>query len=188
MRFRRALWAVPFVTMLSALPVFCQTVRVTLTGSVTDAQGRTLQGAQITVDPGAVSAVSDAQGLFTLAALPNGEYTVTIKYKGFTTLAQTVTLGAGQSSHIVAALQVATNKEDVQVYAGRQGGEIEATNRTLTADNIINVLPSDVITSLPNANVADAIGRLPSVTLERDEGEGKYVQIRGTEPRLSNLT
>jgi TonB-dependent receptor len=188
MRFRRALWAVPFVTMLSALPVFCQTVRVTLTGSVTDAQGRTLQGAQITVDPGAVSAVSDAQGLFTLAALPNGEYTVTIKYKGFTTLAQTVTLGAGQSSHIVAALQVATNKEDVQVYAGRQGGEIEATNRTLTADNIINVLPSDVITSLPNANVADAIGRLPSVTLERDEGEGKYVKVRGTEARLTHTT
>jgi len=45
-----------------------------------------------------------------------------------------------------------------------------------------------VITSLPNANIADAVGRLPGVTLERDEGEGKYVQIRGTEPRLANLT
>src|SRR5262249_60493154 len=53
---------------------------------------------------------------------------------------------------------------------------------------IVQVLSSEVITSLPNANVADALGRLPSVTLERDEGEGKYVQIRGTEPRLSNLT
>src|SRR6202011_3787537 len=49
-------------------------------------------------------------------------------------------------------------------------------------------LPSEVITSLPNANVADALGRLPGVTLERDEGEGKYVQIRGTEPRYSNVT
>jgi len=55
--------------MLAASPVFSQTVRVTLTGSVTDAEGRTLQGAQITVDPGDVSAVSDAQGLFTLASL-----------------------------------------------------------------------------------------------------------------------
>ena len=50
------------------------------------------------------------------------------------------------------------------------------------------MLSADVITSLPNANIADAVGRLPSVTLERDEGEGKYVQIRGTEPRLSNTT
>jgi len=32
------------------------------------------------------------------------------------------------------------------------------------------------------------VGRLPSVSLERDEGEGKYIQIRGTEPRLSNVT
>ena len=48
--------------------------------------------------------------------------------------------------------------------------------------------PETVITSLPNTNIADAVGRLPSVSLERDEGEGKYVQIRGTEPRLSNVT
>jgi len=36
--------------------------------------------------------------------------------------------------------------------------------------------------------MADALGRLPGVTIERDEGEGKYVQIRGTEPRLANVT
>jgi TonB-dependent receptor len=52
----------------------------------------------------------------------------------------------------------------------------------------VQVLPAKVITSLPNTNIADAVGRLPSVTLERDEGEGKYVQIRGTEPRLSSVT
>jgi hypothetical protein len=33
-------------------------------------------------------------------------------------------------------------------------------------------LPAEVITSLPNTNIADAVGRLPSVSLERDEGEG----------------
>ncbi len=45
-----------------------------------------------------------------------------------------------------------------------------------------------MIRSLPNANLADALGRLPSVSIERDEGEGKYVQVRGTEPRLTNTT
>lgn len=57
----------------------------------------------------------------------------------------------------------------------------------MSAD-IVQVEPAGVIASLPNTNVADAVGRLPSVSLERDEGEGKYVQIRGTEPRLNNLT
>src|SRR6202008_3242601 len=59
-------------------------------------------------------------------------------------------------------------------------------NRTLAAENILQVLPSDVIVSLPNANIADALGRMASVTIERNEREGKYVQIRGTKPRLSN--
>ncbi len=74
------------------------------------------------------------------------------------------------------------------MYAEREHGEAEAINRTRASDNIIQVLPVEVITSLPNTNIADALGRLPSVTLERDEGEGKYVQIRGLEPRLSNVT
>ena len=56
------------------------------------------------------------------------------------------------------------------------------------ADNVLQVLPADVITSLPNANVADALGRLPSITLERIEGEGVYVLVRGTEARLTNVT
>src|SRR5258708_32970025 len=56
------------------------------------------------------------------------------------------------------------------------------------AGTTVQVLPAEVITSLPNTNIADAVGRLPSVSLERDEGEGKYVQVRGPEPRLTNLT
>ena len=72
--------------------------------------------------------------------------------------------------------------------AERLSAEAEAVNIERTADNIVQVLPLEVIRSLPNANMADALGRLPSVTLERDEGEGKYVQVRGTEPRLTNTT
>jgi TonB-dependent receptor len=74
------------------------------------------------------------------------------------------------------------------VEASRPHGEAEAINQTRTADNILQVLPAEVITSVPNANVADAIGRLPSVTLYRIEGEGVYIQVRGTEPRLTNVT
>ena len=85
-------------------------------------------------------------------------------------------------------MEVASASESVTVTAERVHGEAEAINRERTAENILQVLPAEIITSLPNANVADAIGRLPSVTLERDEGEGKYVQIRGTQPRYNNVT
>src|SRR6202043_2991921 len=98
------------------------------------------------------------------------------------------TLAPGQVSHVDAVMQVAGVSEEVTVSAGRQRGEAQALNRERTADNIVQVLPAEVITSLPNTNIADAVGRLPGVSLERDEGEGKYIQIRGTEPRLSNVT
>ena len=85
-------------------------------------------------------------------------------------------------------LDVTSSSQEVLVTDDLPRGEAEAINRTRTADNILQVLPTEIITSLPNANVADALGRLPSVTLERIEGEGVYIQVRGTEPRLTNVT
>ncbi len=188
MRFAVSGFTISCVLAAVALSAFGQAGRGTLTGAVTDAQGRPLQGAAVAVDPGAVTATTDAQGLFTFPALNGGVYTVTVTYAGFQTFTQAVTLVSGQPTRLEASLKIAESTQRMDVYAGREGGEVEAINRTFNADNIINVLPADVITSLPNANVADAIGRLPSVVLERDEGEGKYVKVRGTEPRLTNTT
>ncbi len=188
MSVRRAILAILILFTPLVPRVHAQAGRGTVTGSVVDAQGIPLQGAKISLDPGGASTISDATGQFTILGASVGSYTVTVSYAGFGNYSKAAMVAAGQSSRVEATLSVASSTQQVQVYAGRQGGEVEAINRTFNADNIINVLPADVITSLPNANVADAIGRLPSVTLERDEGEGKYVQIRGTEPRLTHTT
>ena len=63
-----------------------------------------------------------------------------------------------------------------------------ALQQQKTAANIVNVMSGDEIRALPNYNAAEAAARIPGVSTERDEGEGKFVQIRGTEPRLSNVT
>ena len=130
---------------------------------------------------------SDREGNFTIANLPPGDYEIKVSYVGFRSLATHVTVHAGQAAKVDIVLQVALT-EEVNVTVDRPRGEAAAVNRQRTADNIVEVLPAEVITSLPNTNIADAVGRLPSVSLERDEGEGKYVQIRGTDPRLSNVT
>jgi TonB-dependent receptor len=159
-----------------------------ITGKVTDTGGGILPGAKISVDPGGIDMVSDAQGEFLVTGLVPGTYKVTISYVGFATSTKSIAVAAGQIATADVQLPVASEKLQVLVTAPRASGEAEAVNRERTADNIVQVLPADVIRSLPNANMADALGRLPSVTIERDEGEGKYVQIRGTEPRLANLT
>src|SRR5262249_25484384 len=169
-------------------PAAAQERKGTIVGHVTDVNHDVLQGAQVKVQPTAQIAATDSQGQFTISGLLPGKYTVTVSYVGFETYSGEITVNAGEVAKLDPVLRVGKVSEEVVVRADRQRGEEEALNRERTADNILQVLPYDVITSLPNTNIADAVGRLPSVSLERDEGEGKYVQIRGTEPRLSNVT
>jgi TonB-dependent receptor len=180
-----------FATLLTACTAgiaFGQNTKGILSGHIADTVGAVLQGAQVAVSPTARQVTSDGQGNFLITDLDPGSYEVDIKFVGFKDFSAKVTVSAGQVARVDATMQVASSTEDVVVYADRLHGEAEEVNREHTSPNILNVLTSDVITSLPNANIADAVGRLPGVTLERDEGEGKYVQIRGTEPRLSNTT
>jgi TonB-dependent receptor len=159
-----------------------------ISGHVTDTSGGALVGAQVNLQPMGVNVVSDVQGQFFINDLERGSYTLTISYVGFAAYTGKVEVAAGQVANFEAKLEVASQNLEVLVNAQRPSAEAEAVNRERTADNVVQVLPADVIRSLPNANMADALGRLPSVTIERDEGEGKYVQVRGTQPRLTNTT
>jgi TonB-dependent receptor len=165
-----------------------QSRKGTITGQITDVSGAVLKGAKIAVAPSGVVVVSDVSGNFFVNGLDPGTYTLTISYVGFAPLTKTVELAAGQNASLNTQLSPQTQSLSVLVTAPLASGEAAAVNEERSADNIIQSLPADVIRSLPNANMADALGRLPGVTLERDEGEGKYVQIRGTEPRLTNTT
>jgi TonB-dependent receptor len=182
------LWAFA-VVVLGVIPSMAQQRNGTITGHVTDATKAVLKGAQVELQPSGQTAVTDDQGQFIISGVAPGRYKLTISAVGFAQYANNdVAATSGGLVNVDAVLQVEAHMEVVEVRAEREHGEVEAINRERTADNILQVLPAEVITSLPNANIADALGRLPSVTLERDEGEGKYVQIRGTQPRLSNVT
>ncbi len=130
---------------------------------------------------------SDAQGDFVIPNLVPGTYTVTISYVGFNNSVSTVEVKAGQTTPLNATMTIGSSNQQVLVNANLVGDAL-AINEQRTSANILNVETDTQIQSLPNANVADATGRLPGVTLQRNEGEGQYVQIRGTEPRLSNTT
>jgi TonB-dependent receptor len=170
------------------LPAAAQERKASVTGRVTDASHGVLPGARVELQPGGKAAISDTHGDFTLTDVSAGKYSLTVAYVGFSPFTQEINVTADAGAHIDAVLTIGTRDEAVIVRGERAHGEVEAINIERTADNIVQVLPNEVITSLPNTNIADAVGRLPSVSLERDEGEGKYIQIRGTEPRLSNVT
>ena len=175
-------------TLALGLPALAQERKGTVVGTVKDSGNSLLQSALVELLPLGRKAVTDSQGQFRITEVPTGEYTLSVSYVGLAVSNVPVVVQAGQEATANAVLQVASQVDQVIVSAERLQGEAEAINIERNAENIVQVLPGKVIISLPNTNIADAVGRVPSVSLERDEGEGKYVQIRGTEPRLSSVT
>jgi TonB-dependent receptor len=177
----------PLVSSAAAADKSASAGNGSVSGTVKDAAGAVLQGAQIVLQPTATSVASDAQGSFVVPNIAPGTYTVTVSYVGFENSVTTIEVKPGQTTSLNATMNVASANQQVIVTAGLVG-DAAAINEQRTSANILDVQTDTQIQSLPNANVADAIGRMPGVTLQRNEGEGQYVQIRGTEPRLSNTT
>lgn len=167
--------------------VYGQSANGSVSGSVKDITGAALAGAQIVLQPGAATAATNAQGGFYIPNVPPGNYTVTISDVGFANAVSTIVVKAGQNTLAGTTMKVASTSQQVIVTASADG-DVAAINEQRTSENILNVETAAQIMSLPNANVGDALGRLPGVTLQRNEGQAQYVQIRGTEPRLSNTT
>jgi TonB-dependent receptor len=179
--------AAVLVLALLTNPAFAQSAKGTLNGRAADTESAVLPGARVRVEPGDVAVATDQQGEFTVIDLAPGAYKITVSYVGFLPYTADVKVVAGQATRVDAVLKVQAKGEVVEVVADALG-EAQAINEQRTSDNILDVMPEGVIQSLPNENIADVVGRMPGVSLERDEGEGKYVQIRGTEPRLNNTT
>ena len=158
-----------------------------LSGTIKDTAGAVLQDAQIVLQPTGTAAASNAQGNYLFRNLRSGSYTVTVSYAGFTTSNTDVDVSSGQTTQVNVTLTVGATSQQVVVSANLEG-DAAAINEQRVSENILEVQADTQIQSLPNANIADALGRMPGVTLQRNEGEGQYVQIRGTEPRLSNTT
>jgi TonB-dependent receptor len=159
-----------------------------IVGTITDTSSAAVPNAELKLTPLGITGVSDSQGNYRITDVPAGKYTLTVSYVGFASQSSAIEVTGGQTLTLPLQLKVSNANEEILVTASRPHGEAEAINETRTADNLLQVMPSEVIRSLPNANVADAIGRFPSVTLYRIEGEGVYIQVRGTEPRLTNVT
>lgn len=56
------------------------------------------------------------------------------------------------------------------------------------SDSLVSVLAADAIGDLPDQNIAFAVGRLPGVALERDQGQARYVNLRGMPRRWTTIS
>lgn len=162
----------------------------TIAGRVTDSTGTPLAASMSFIGYTHFSVYAGQDGSYAITDLPPGSYRLDAHFPGFKSDTFVVAVGPGQTvSHNVVLHGIGLTLETVVVKSPRLNETVTAAlEEQQTADNIISVMSGDEIRSLPNANAAEALARMPGVTAERDEGEGKYVEIRGTPPEFQHVT
>jgi TonB-dependent receptor len=74
------------------------------------------------------------------------------------------------------------------VVEGYRQGRARSLKQKRTQTNVADIVSADAMGNLPDRNVAEGIARLPGVNLSLDQGDGRYVSIRGIEPNLNQVT
>jgi TonB-dependent receptor len=74
-----------------------------------------------------------------------------------------------------------TGEEAIIVTGSRPIAESEAAALQVqkNSDSLVSVIASDSVGRLPDQNIAQAAGRLPGVAIERDQGQARYISLRG---------
>lgn len=159
----------------------------TLEGKITDASGQVhFSGAQVRIDELDQEAYSSSSGEFKFNNVPVGDYTLVVHYIGADKVEKTVSVGANETKNVAIVVGAdVEHMENVIVY-GQAAGASSALNQQRAADGILSVLTSDAVGQFPDANVSEALQRVPGVFIERDQGEGRFVGIRGLEPDFNS--
>ena len=93
-------------------------------------------------------------------------------------------LAIASSSQLLAA-EPATEYVEV---VGQAVSIDKALKEQRSSDNVESVVHADGICQLPDDNAAEALQRIPGLSVERDQGEGRFVSVRGIGPDLNSVT
>ncbi|MGX1746330.1 MULTISPECIES: TonB-dependent receptor [unclassified Brevundimonas] len=151
-----------------------------LIGRVVNADGSPLPGAEIIDRASGRRAVSNSQGEFNLGGV-SGQVTLEARYIGLPTATQTVAAAPGRLTSVTVMMGSgdAVAVADVIVNGVITEGVARSLNQQKNADGVINVLSADAIGRYPDPNVAESLQRVPGIAIQRDQGEGRYINVRG---------
>ena len=85
------------------------------------------------------------------------------------------------------AAPAATDLDRIEVRPQAES-QARAVELKRDAQAILDAVSSDAMGDYPDKNVAESLSRLPGVSVTRDQGEGRYVVIRGLDAALNSVT
>jgi TonB-dependent receptor len=174
-----------FLAVLPAVGLGQGTLRGTVLDSVTN---EPLLGANVFVPGTALGSVTDREGVYRLAGLPEGRVKLKFSYIGYRSREIEITFAANVTTPVNIRLAPDVIEGTEVVVTGQRKGQMAAINQQLTSQTIVNVISEEKIKELPDANAAEAIGRLPGVSILRSGGEANKVILRGMSDKFTTFT
>ena len=171
---------------LASTAVALPAIANTITGNVIDATGtRPMQGAEVRLAPLSRVTRVDSNGTFRFTNVPPGTYSVTVSFAGATPKVQDVTVVEGGTRSLSFALSPIGTEMDMILVVGQQSNLLSSISRQRSADTVVTVLTRDSIGQFPDQNVAESLRRAPGINVLNDQGEGRFVSVRGLDPSLN---
>jgi TonB-dependent receptor len=168
---------------------FAQAQTGIVSGRITDEIGLGLPGANVYIVEAGKGVPTDVNGNYTVVEVPAGEHTLLVSFIGYKKIEQTITVVAGETTVFDTQMEAGfTENGTVFVIGDRLKGQAKALNQQRTNANITNVVAADQIGRFPDANVGDALKRIPGITIQNDQGEARNIIIRGMAPQLNSVT
>lgn len=176
------------VACFFSLPSLALAQSGVIRGKVIDNENLSLPGASILILGTQLGTVTNQDGDFALVNITPGEYELQVSYIGYTTLTEKIQLGNGQSVNLRFQMNTGMIEgKEIIIFGDRLKGQARALNQQRTNANITNIVAADQIGRFPDANIGDAIKRIPGITMQNDQGEARDIIIRGMSPELNSV-
>ncbi|MDE1468540.1 TonB-dependent receptor [Aurantiacibacter sp. D1-12] len=145
-----------------------------------------LQSATVRIVELGRQVVTERDGTFRIADVPAGTYTLEARFQGVPAERQTITVP--ETGSVTANFLLGGNNASSILVYGQRANQFNALNREYTSDTIVDVLSRDAIGQFPDQNVAESLRRLPGINVLNDQGEGRFVAVRGLDPNLNSTS
>ncbi len=174
------------VAFVAAILSFQLQAAGVLEGRISDQSGKVFfEGAIISIEGTNIETTSGNDGRFRFSSLTAGEYKIIVSYIGADNVETQTTISDNTTTEVT--IKIGDDSEEIEniIVFGQAAGAFGALNQMRASDNLISVVASDSIGQLPDENVSEALQRISGVFIERDQGEGRFVGIRGLDPSLN---
>lgn len=141
-----------------------------------------LQAAEVRIEELGRRTTTARDGTYVFEDVPAGSYTIVATYIGAEPMR--FTIAVPEEGRVVQNFALGQAGSNILVI-GQSASQASALSRKRAADGISDVLTRDAIGQFPDQNVAESLRRLPGVNVLNDQGEGRFVAVRGLDPNLN---